>query len=246
MYRMTFDYHTHTIYSPGPIRPHGKGTPEENVLAAIDKGLDGIAISDHGPGHLTYGIKRSKFAELRAEIERLKEKYPQIEIYMSVEANTVMSGNFIDVRPDEIEVFDFINAGYHFGVKNGFVTSNYLYNTGLSRGRRDEFAKRNTNIIVGALDCNDIKILTHPGDKAPVEMERIAQACERNSTWMEVNNSHGHLNVEELKVCAAYDVKFVVSSDAHRPEKVGSFERALERIIEAGIPIDRVVNIEEI
>ena len=62
MYRMTFDYHTHTIYSPGPLRSHGKGTPEENVQAAIEKGLTGIAISEHGPGHLTYGIKREKNA----------------------------------------------------------------------------------------------------------------------------------------------------------------------------------------
>ena len=29
---ITADYHTHTNYS------HGKGTPEENVLAAIEKG----------------------------------------------------------------------------------------------------------------------------------------------------------------------------------------------------------------
>ena len=34
-YRMTFDYHTHTIFSHGTIRPHGKGTMEQNVQAAI-------------------------------------------------------------------------------------------------------------------------------------------------------------------------------------------------------------------
>ena len=62
---------------------------------------------------------------------------------------------------------------------------------------------------------------------------------------VEVNNSHGHLDTEELAVCGNYDVQFVVSSDAHRPEDVGSYEVALERILEAGIDISRVVNIEE-
>ena len=44
------DYHTHTIYSCGnnENRRHAKGTIEENVLAAIDKGLEVIGISEHG------------------------------------------------------------------------------------------------------------------------------------------------------------------------------------------------------
>lgn len=246
MFRMTFDYHTHTIYSPGPVRSHGKGTPEENVQAAIEKGLKGIGISDHGPGHLTYGIKREKISELHREILRLRKVYPQIEIYLSVEANIVQGGNFLDVRPEEFPLFDFVNAGYHFGVRNAYVPSNFAYNKGLRKGAAEKFAKRNTDIITGALGKNDIKILTHPGDKAPVEMKRIAAACEKSGTWMEVNNSHGHLDVDELKICEPYDVKFIVSSDAHRPEKVGSFETALERILEAGIDISRVVNIEEV
>ncbi|WDC83585.1 PHP domain-containing protein [Caloramator sp. mosi_1] len=46
MIKIIGDYHTHTIYS------HGKGTIEDNVKAAINKGLKEIVISDHGPGHM--------------------------------------------------------------------------------------------------------------------------------------------------------------------------------------------------
>ena len=46
-YRMIFDWHTHTVYS------HGKGTIEDNVRIAHERGLREIAITDHGPGHLT-------------------------------------------------------------------------------------------------------------------------------------------------------------------------------------------------
>ena len=246
MYKMTFDYHTHTIYSTGPVRTHGKGTPEENVQVALENGLKGIAISDHGPGHLTYGIKRERISELHREVLRLREVYPQIEIYLSVEANIVQGGNFLDVRPEEFPLFDFVHAGYHFGVRNAYCPSNFAYDKGLRKGSMEKFAKRNTDIITGALMKNPLKILTHPGDKAPVEMKRIAAACEKKGTWMEVNDRHGHLDIEELKICEPYDVKFVVSSDAHRPEQVGSFERALERILAAGIDISRVVNIEEV
>ena len=87
--RLKFDWHTHTVYS------HGKGTIEDNVKVAIEKNLTSIAITDHGPGHVGYGFRRREIAKMRAEIEALGRKYPQIQIYMSVEANIINeSGNF--------------------------------------------------------------------------------------------------------------------------------------------------------
>ena len=51
---LTKDLHTHTLYS------HGKGTPEENVLAAISCGLKTVAVSEHGPGHMFFGVRGRK------------------------------------------------------------------------------------------------------------------------------------------------------------------------------------------
>ena len=99
---------------------------------------------------------------------------------------------------------------------------------------------------MNAVMKNRLKILTHPGDKAPVEMKRIAAACEKTGTWMEVNNSHGHLDIDELKICAPYDVKFVISSDAHKPEKVGRYMKSMALALDAGIDPARIVNIEEV
>ena len=42
--RLWGDYHTHTSYS------HGRGTVGDMVLAAKDRGLKEVAITDHGPG----------------------------------------------------------------------------------------------------------------------------------------------------------------------------------------------------
>ena len=73
------DYHTHTFYS------HGKGTPEEIVLAAISMGLDAVAISEHGPGHMFYGVRGEKLRALREDVDRLARRYAyKIQVLMGI------------------------------------------------------------------------------------------------------------------------------------------------------------------
>ena len=70
-YIMTYDLHTHTTYS------HGKGSVGDNVKVALDKGLEYIAISDHGPGHIFYGMNRQDFPNLKKDIEKMTVKLPE-------------------------------------------------------------------------------------------------------------------------------------------------------------------------
>ena len=90
-YRLVYDLHTHTTYS------HGKGSVEDNVREAFNKNLDFIAISDHGPGHLFYGINRNEIVNMRNDIERMNVKYPKLNVKMSVEANIIKGGNGLDL-----------------------------------------------------------------------------------------------------------------------------------------------------
>jgi len=240
-YRMKFDYHTHTTFS------HGTGSIEDNVKAAIAKGLKGVAITDHGPGHLTYGVKRADVPEMRAQVEKLKTVYPEIEIFLGVEANIVAIGKHLDVHPSEFADYDFVIGGYHYGVLNGYCVGNWLYSHGPTRGlNRRWLMVKNTDMTVKALYENNLKILTHPGDKGPFDMAEIAKACAETDTLMEISSRHKHLTAEEIKIAAKTDAKFIISSDAHAPELVGSYEGGISKAIEAGLDMSRIVNIEEI
>lgn len=244
-YRMVFDHHTHTIYS------HGKGTIEDNVKEAVAKGLESIAITDHGPGHLTYGIDRNKLPQMRAEIEELQLKYPQIKILLGVEANTLRVEPFLDVAPEERKDYDILLAGYHFGILNAGMVPNYLNkHAGLFGGETSTLKVKNTAMMLDALYYNEehgnhIDVLTHPGDKGPFDIADIARACADTGTFIEINDKHHHLTVEEIKIAAAFDVKFIIGSDAHIPSRVGSFEGPLGRALEAGLDPARIVNIAE-
>ncbi|MCR5482527.1 MAG: PHP domain-containing protein [Clostridia bacterium] len=236
---MTFDYHTHTVFS------HGKGTIEENVIAASEKGLREIAISDHGPGHLTYGIKRSSVPVMRKEITELRHKYPDIGIFLSVEANIVNTGSGLDVLPEEIEDYDFIIAGYHYGTRHSYCIPNYV-GAHTPFGNSEKQRKKNTEMYLKAIYSNPLRILTHPGDKGPVHMDEIAKACAERGTLMEISTWHTHLTTDEIKTAMKYDVGFIISSDAHVPARVGSFEGGVGRAVEAGLELERIVNLKEI
>lgn len=240
-YKMKYDYHTHTTYSRNN---HGKGSVEENVIEARKKGLTELAISDHGLGHLFYGIKKSEIPNLRSDIDRVNEKYKDIKVYMSVEANIINSQTGLDMNAEESKKFDFLIAGYHFGVLNGFCAQNWILEK-ISKSSKSLVIK-NTDMTIRAIYENDIKILTHPGDKYEIDILQVARACAKRNTLMEISSWHKNLTVNQLKIIMNEDVKFVISSDAHTPSKVGTFENGLARALDAGLDISRIDNIERI
>lgn len=246
-YRMIFDYHTHTSFSHGFLKPHGRGSIEENVQAAIKAGLSAIAISDHGLGHMFYGMKREDIPVIRQEIQRLREKYPLIKIYQSIEANIVSNGgNCLDMSEDEAGEFDFLLAGYHFGTRHSQMVGNWRQQHHMVLPQeRKKLLCQNTEMTLAAIEENDLRILTHPGDKGLFDIAAIAKACAQHDTWMEISTWHAHLTVEEIKIAMKEDVSFVISSDAHTPDRVGSFLGGLERAAAAGLDFSRIVNIEK-
>ncbi|MBR3707300.1 MAG: PHP domain-containing protein, partial [Firmicutes bacterium] len=145
-YRMVYDHHTHTVYS------HGKGTIEDNVRVAALKGLKSIAITDHGPGHLTYGIKMKQLDQMRADIKALEEKYPSVKVLLGVEANTIRRKPYLDVTPEEGRRFDILLAGYHFGILGAGMVTNYMNSkAGMFEGDYSSLRVKNTAMIVNAL-----------------------------------------------------------------------------------------------
>lgn len=241
-YRLKYDFHTHTVFS------HGKGTIEQNVMRAREIGLAAIAISDHGPGHMTYGIKRSDIGKMREEISRLNEKYDDIEIYLSVEANIISVGNCLDITPDECELFDFIIAGYHYGIPNGYSVRNFINEKFFFAPSAivNRLKNQNTDMCIRAIYENDISFVTHPGDKGPFDLDEIARACMQRGTLMEINTRHRHLTVQEIERVMEYDIKFIVNSDAHTVSAVGACDQAIDRALSAGLDMARIVNVERI
>ena len=244
-YRITQDFHTHTTYSRWGLYLHAKGSIMDNAEAAVNAGLNELAITDHGPLEI-YGLDKNKLGQMREDIKAAQQKYPNLKIYLGVESDIMDSPTGLDVLPEEFKDYDFVNAGYHYGVpKCNMITNWVAFHLPCSEKFKDKMRKKNTELVVRALRNNKIKILTHPGDKAYFDMETLAKLCEETGTLVEINAKHKNPNLEDLKLFAKYNVKFIISSDAHKPSQVGRYAASLDLAFRAGITAERIVNVTE-
>ena len=237
------DYHTHTQYS------HGKGTIEENVKVAISKGIETIGISDHGYKHLAYGIKLNDIYKMREEIDNLNMKYKDINILLGMECNILDDKGNVDVTEKMIDICDYVMAGYHFGSTPKSIKGALNHATNYISSKTSFVSKRakeyNTKAVINAMKNNDLFIITHPGDKGDVYIEEIAKYAKEYDVMLEINSSHGNLNVEQIEKIKHIGNKFVIGSDAHIPQNVGNFELAMKNIKKANLDIKLIQNIKE-
>lgn len=242
VYPIYGDYHTHTHHS------HGRGTVADNVKAAVSRGLQAIAITDHGPRSL-FGVGVSNldvFRLIKEEIKSCQFQFPQVEILLGVEANIIDIDGSLDLPPESLSQFDLVLAGLHplvypeslvFGLGMvGNLVGRHL--TWLARKLRHW----NTQAICSALIQNPIDILTHPGLHMNIDTEKVAKICAQVGTYMEINTSHDHITAEYLKIAFQAGAHFVIDSDAHSPNRVGDVAKGVLLAETAGIPASAIQN----
>lgn len=239
--KLIADYHTHTIYS------HGKGTVEENVVAARKKGLKRIAISDHGFSHIGYGVRHKDFARLKDDIKRVQDKYSDIEILLGIESNLTSLDGHIDIPDSMLDEFDIILMGFHKAVcpnsyRDGYnlFVKNALNSIGLFD--KEKLRMMNTRAMVKAIEKYPIDIITHPGAKIDIDSKILAETAAGKDVALEINASHGYMTVEYAKIALEAGALFVISSDAHVPDRVGDFIKGINIAKDAGVPPQRIIN----
>ena len=238
------DYHTHTIYT------HGTGKVEDNVKSAIDKGLRQVAIAEHSFSHLAYGVRRDEFNLLRIDVEKMRSKYgDKIDVLCGLESNIISHDGTIDLPEEDRGIVDILVMGYHKGFKCKNISSFFkFFLPNLFKCRSKKNIERNTQAYINALNRYDIDILAHLNRKGRcvVDVARVAKVAMERGTYIELNGKGTYFTDKEMKDMIATGVKFIISSDAHRPEHVGVNNYAYALIEKYNIPHDQVVNLNKI
>lgn len=222
----------------------------DNARAAARRGLSVLGIADHGPGALPWiGVRSAKtFSTIRAEAGRAAAR-TGVDVLTCAEANVMTPGGDLDLDRSTVHRLDLLLCGLHLMIRPPTLDSALrliLPNTApwrWSRRLRQRSRVVNTKALVEAVHRHPVAIVTHPGLHLPVDTPELARACAARGTRLEISSAHPETDVPYVRAAAHEGVDFVLSSDAHRPQRVGDLEPALRIARRAALEPDRVWNL---
>ena len=209
------DYHTHTTYS------HGKGSILDNAMVARAKGLKEIAITDHGFTHKTFGVKRDQIENIIADIDKAKQA-TGVNVLLGIEENFTSLDGKIGILGRDLDFLKVVSVGYHKMAKaNTFKDFTGLFLPNNLKWYTKRQIEKNTICVLKAIETQPIHIITHLGVGMPVNVEEVAKMAKEKNVLIELNGKRISFTAGDIDALTKHDTKFILNSDAHRPEKVG-------------------------
>lgn len=233
------DYHTHTVFS------HGKGTILENAISAQKLGLKELGIADHGFGHLLYGVDKHALQKMRTEVESATAQ-TGVRVLLGVEANFVSPNGDVDLSPTQISQLDFILVGQHRFVKSRFVDKLCFFLPNMIGWKSKKMRAKNTRTIILAMEKYPIDALTHLKHGMAIDMLAVAKKAVETNTMIELNATKMLFSRAEIAQMVELGVRFLISSDAHSPNRVGQVDKILQIVKEYNIPESQVANLGKV
>jgi DNA polymerase (family 10) len=199
------DLHMHTVYTDGA------DTIEAMAQAAIDRGLEYIAITDHSKRvSVARGLDDQRLLEQWASIDRIRPKFQdRLQLLKGVECDILEDGS-LDLSDETLAQADWVTASVHFGFKQS----------------RQEITDR----ILGAIAHRSVHSISHPSGRLisrrpayDYDLTAVIQAAAEHGKCLEINANPERLDLNDLQAAAAAaaGVMIVINTDAHA---VGNLE----------------------
>jgi putative hydrolase len=220
------DTHTHTIASG-----HAYSSLTEMFRAAAAKGLEAVAVTDHGPA-MPDGAHHFYFHNMRIWPDSISG----VRLLKGAEVNITEPDGSLDLPGDLLARLDCNIASIHPPAYSGADAIDDI-----------------TRVVVAVMQNPYIHVIGHPDDgRYPVDFGEIARAAADTGTLLEVNNNslrpdsfrvNARENcIEMLEQCEKYGAMVTAASDAHIDMDVGNFTYALSLLEETGFPEALVAN----
>lgn len=227
---MRGDLHMHTTATDG------EDTLAEMVRAAIARGLEYIAITDHGQRvTMAHGLDARRLLKQWDEIDRLNESLaedgrPPIVVLKGIEVDMLEKGG-LDLPDDVLKQADWVVASLHYGQNQP----------------REQITAR----IIEAVENPYVSVIGHPTGRLlnrrppyDVDIEAVIAAAARTGTFLEINANPWRLDLNEHHAAAARraGVKIVISTDAHSTRGLDVMRCGVLQARRAGLEASDIAN----
>jgi DNA polymerase (family 10) len=224
------DLHMHTTATDG------EDTLADMVRAAIGRGLEYIAITDHGQRvTMARGLDRTRLLRQWEEIDRLNESLaadgpPPITVLKGIEVDMLEKGG-LDLPDEVLAQADWVVASLHYGQQQP----------------RDRITAR----IIEAIENPFVRVIGHPTGRLinrrpayDVDINAVIQAASRTGTFLEINANPWRLDLDDRHAAAARQagVPVVISTDAHSIRGLDVMRCGILQARRAGLEKSHVAN----
>jgi DNA polymerase (family 10) len=227
--RLRGDLQMHTTYSDG------RNSVAEMAEAAVQRGYDYIAVTDHSKGlAVAGGIDEATLAAQGLEIERvnaeLRARGQALRVLRGLEMNLDVAGRG-DMDPAALAPLDIVVGSFHSALRRS----------------EDQTAR-----CVAALRNPHVHVIGHPRGRRfnarvgiAADWERVLEVSAEAGVAMETNAfpDRQDLNVELLRVIAATGGWVSIGSDAHNTDEMRFVDIGVAAALRAGIGEDRILNL---
>jgi DNA polymerase (family X) len=220
------DLHVHSTWSGD-----GRSSLDDMVARAAARGLEYIAITEHGEDLAINGLSREAVMTERAEIARLREEYPDLTILHGAELNIGPDGG-LDYDDDFLAGFDWCVASVH--------------------SHFDLPAAEQTERVTRAIAHPAVDVIGHLtgrmiGRRPGIELDAgaVFDAAEAAGTALEINCHLDRLDVPADLLRTARErpaLRFVISTDSHHVEEYANLRWGVANARRGWIEAARVAN----
>jgi DNA polymerase (family X) len=219
------DLHCHTTASDG------NQTAEQMAVAARERGLEYLAITDHSASHgFGNDVSPEQLAARIEEIRALNDSLDGFELLIGTESNILPDGS-LDYADELLAQLDWVIASIH---------------TSFGMGEREM-----TDRMIAAVEHPLVDAIGHPTGRKielrqpyALDVERVIEAAARTGTMIEINSAPDRRDLNEIHARAAAEagVMILVDSDAHSARNFRLLEFGIATARRAWLTPEQVAN----
>lgn len=219
------DLHTHTSFSP-----HAYSTLMENITVAAERGLEAIAMTNHGMDTEDFSSDWHF-----GNFKHIPRVVKGVVVFTGVECSYTDVNANLDLQDWRLEKMDIVIASRHGG---SFACDETNYCETLLNATKNPYID-----ILGHIARTSFTLTDE-------EYDEIAKAAKENYKLVELNDNCFGKKVESFAVnskklmlaCKKNKTPIVVNTDAHFCTHVGDFARALKLLEEIDFDEELVMN----
>jgi putative hydrolase len=223
------DLHLHSNWSDGsaPI--------DEMMATASALGHEYCALTDHSPRlTIAKGLSPERLRKQLDVIEGLREQFAPMRILTGIEVDILEDGG-LDQEPELLERLDVVVASVHSKLSMDSAAMTRRMIRAVSNPHTDVLGHCTGRLVSGGRGIRP---------ESQFDAEAVFTACRDHGTAVEINSRPERRDppMRLLKLALEIGCLFSIDTDAHAPGQLDFLGYGAQRALDAGVPVDRIVN----